>query len=198
MLGFFLVAVLFVGLVTAVVRLAGLGVRRDLPERNELALTGLFVALVLLAWWFLTRGEHFEDRLVNVTILPSPLEMLKAFVPLHLDQALVRNALTSIERNNHAYGLNKVGLERRGFTPAQLKALRHAYRLLQHSKLNTSDALAAIRSTLLESESPEPKSLEPDIRPSQCLDFAFVALKQRVKIVVRGRGCLHVLFDRPT
>ena len=33
-------------------------------------------------------------------------------------------SLTSIERNNHAYGLNKVGLERRGFTPAQIKQLR--------------------------------------------------------------------------
>jgi UDP-N-acetylglucosamine acyltransferase len=42
-----------------------------------------------------------------------------------------------------------VGLERRGFTPAQLKALRQAYRLLQASKLNTSDALSAIRETLL-------------------------------------------------
>jgi UDP-N-acetylglucosamine acyltransferase len=60
-------------------------------------------------------------------------------------------SLTSIERNNHAYGLNKVGLERRGFAPSQLRALRQAYRLLQASKLNTSDALAAIRATLAES-----------------------------------------------
>src|SRR6058998_1751622 len=98
MLGFFLFAVVSVALLTAVVRLTGLGVRQDLPRRNELLLTGLFVALVLVAWWVLTRGERFEDRLVNVTILPSPVEMLKAFVPLHLDQALVRNALTSIAR----------------------------------------------------------------------------------------------------
>ena len=68
-----------------------------------------------------------------------------------ITQDVLPYSLTSIERNNHAYGLNKVGLERRGFTPAQLKALRHAYRLLQHSKLNTTDALAAIRSTLAES-----------------------------------------------
>jgi UDP-N-acetylglucosamine acyltransferase len=57
-------------------------------------------------------------------------------------------SLTSIERNNHAYGLNKVGLERRGFTPQQLKELRTAYRTLLASKLNTSDALAAIRETI--------------------------------------------------
>ncbi len=62
-----------------------------------------------------------------------------------ITQDVLPYSLTSIERNNHAYGLNKVGLERRGFTPDQLKQLRHAYRLLQASKLNTTDALAAIR-----------------------------------------------------
>jgi UDP-N-acetylglucosamine acyltransferase len=62
-----------------------------------------------------------------------------------ITQDVLPYSLTSIERNNHAYGLNKVGLERRGFTSEQLKALRQAYRLLQHSKLNTADALAAIR-----------------------------------------------------
>ncbi len=67
-----------------------------------------------------------------------------------ITQDVLPYSLTCIERNNHAYGLNKVGLERRGFTPAQLKQLRHAYRLLQASKLNTSDALAAIRATLSE------------------------------------------------
>ncbi|MCU1323298.1 MAG: acyl-(acyl-carrier-protein)--UDP-N-acetylglucosamine O-acyltransferase [Acidobacteriaceae bacterium] len=67
-----------------------------------------------------------------------------------ITQDVLPYSLTSIERNNHAYGLNKVGLERRGFTPAQIKQLRAAYRLLQASKLNTSDALAAIRETLAE------------------------------------------------
>ncbi len=71
-----------------------------------------------------------------------------------ITQDVLPYSLTSIERNNHAYGLNKVGLERRGFTPSQLKALRQAYRLLQHSKLNTTDALAAIRATLAESAIP--------------------------------------------
>ena len=65
-----------------------------------------------------------------------------------ITQDVLPYSLTSIERNNHAYGLNKVGLERRGFTPQQIKGLRHAYRLLQASKLNTTDALAAIRATL--------------------------------------------------
>jgi len=42
----------------------------------------------------------------------------------------------------------KVGLERRGFTPQQLKELRTAYRTLLASKLNISDGLAAIRETI--------------------------------------------------
>jgi UDP-N-acetylglucosamine acyltransferase len=65
-----------------------------------------------------------------------------------ITQDVLPYSLTSIERNNHAYGLNKVGLERKGFTPQQLKELRHAYHLLLASKLNTTDALAAIRETI--------------------------------------------------
>ena len=74
-----------------------------------------------------------------------------------ITQDVLPYSLTSIERNNHAYGLNKVGLERRGFSPAQIKQLRHAYRLLQSSKLNTTEALAAIRATLSESSEREEK-----------------------------------------
>ena len=65
-----------------------------------------------------------------------------------ITQNVLPYSLTSIERNNHAYGLNKVGLERKGFTPQQLKELRAAYRTLLASKLNISDALAAIRETI--------------------------------------------------
>jgi NitT/TauT family transport system permease protein len=104
-LRFFLVALGFVVLLTLVVRLTGLGVRQGLARQKELLLTGIFVALVLAVWWFLTRGARFEDRLVNVTILPSPMEMLKAFGPLHVEQALVRNALTSIERISLGFAL---------------------------------------------------------------------------------------------
>jgi UDP-N-acetylglucosamine acyltransferase len=65
-----------------------------------------------------------------------------------ITQDVLPFSLTSIERNNHAYGLNKVGLERKGFTPQQLKELRAAYRTLLASKLNIADALAAIRETI--------------------------------------------------
>jgi UDP-N-acetylglucosamine acyltransferase len=69
-----------------------------------------------------------------------------------ITQNVLPYSLTSIERNNHAYGLNKVGLERKGFTPAQLKELRAAYKLLQASKLNTTEAVAAIREKISSGE----------------------------------------------
>ncbi len=62
-----------------------------------------------------------------------------------ITQDVLPYSLTSVRRENRAFGLNKVGLERRGFTPEELKQLRAAYRLLQVSKLNTSQALAAIQ-----------------------------------------------------
>jgi UDP-N-acetylglucosamine acyltransferase len=69
-----------------------------------------------------------------------------------ITQDVLPYSLTSIERNNHAYGINKVGLERKGFTPEEIKQLRAAYRLLQHSKLNTTEALAAMREKIAAGE----------------------------------------------
>ena len=65
-----------------------------------------------------------------------------------ITQDVLPYSLTSVRRENRAFGLNKVGLERRGFTPAELKQLREAYRLLQVSHLNTTQALEAIRAKL--------------------------------------------------
>jgi UDP-N-acetylglucosamine acyltransferase len=52
---------------------------------------------------------------------------------------------TSAERGTSAYGLNAVGLERRGFTKERIKKLHHAYKVLLASKLNTSQALATLK-----------------------------------------------------
>ena len=53
---------------------------------------------------------------------------------------------TVSERNTKAYGPNVLGLERKGFTPQQIKHIKKAFRLLQQSKLNTSQAVEAIKS----------------------------------------------------
>ena len=42
------------------------------------------------------------------------------------------------------FGVNTIGLSRRGFTPDTITQLRHAYRYLLQSKLNTTRALAQI------------------------------------------------------
>lgn len=55
-------------------------------------------------------------------------------------------ARTVGSRPARVFGLNIIGLRRRGFSDDTLKRLRGAYRCLLHSKLNTSQALARIES----------------------------------------------------
>jgi len=52
---------------------------------------------------------------------------------------------TSAERGTSAYGLNAVGLERRGFSKERIKKLHHAYKVLLASKLNTSQAIEKLK-----------------------------------------------------
>jgi len=49
------------------------------------------------------------------------------------------------KRDAKAYGINSVGLERRGFSRERIRKIHHAYRLLLSSKLNTSQALAKLK-----------------------------------------------------
>jgi UDP-N-acetylglucosamine acyltransferase len=65
-----------------------------------------------------------------------------------ITQDVLPYSLTSVERNNHVYGLNKVGLERRGFTADDLRELSSAMRLLMSRKRNTTQALEAIHDML--------------------------------------------------
>ncbi len=84
-----------------------------------------------------------------------------------ITQDVLPYSLTSVERNNHAYGLNKVGLERKGFTPEQIKQLRSALRLLTGSKLNTSQALEAIQARLAEGADDHVRYLADFVASSQ-------------------------------
>ena len=72
-----------------------------------------------------------------------------------ITQDVLPFSLTSISRDNHAYGLNKVGLERRGFTAEELKELRAAYRVLVGGKKNVSQALEELRGRLAAGEAGE-------------------------------------------
>ena len=55
------------------------------------------------------------------------------------------------ERETKSFGMNSIGLERKGFSEERRKALQRAFRLLLRSKLNTSQALAKMRSEFADS-----------------------------------------------
>jgi UDP-N-acetylglucosamine acyltransferase len=52
---------------------------------------------------------------------------------------------TSAARDAQAYGLNAIGLERREFSQERIRKIRHAYKVLLTSKLNTSQALEKLK-----------------------------------------------------
>jgi UDP-N-acetylglucosamine acyltransferase len=68
---------------------------------------------------------------------------------------VVKDALPfALTVGNHAkcYGLNKVGVRRRGYSRETIAALHHAFHLLLSSKLNTTQALARIREEIQNSD----------------------------------------------
>jgi UDP-N-acetylglucosamine acyltransferase len=56
------------------------------------------------------------------------------------------------ERDTKTYGVNTIGLERKGFSEERLKVLQRAFRLLLRSKMNTTQALAEMRKSLSDSD----------------------------------------------
>ncbi|HTZ57416.1 MAG TPA: acyl-ACP--UDP-N-acetylglucosamine O-acyltransferase [Acidobacteriaceae bacterium] len=62
-----------------------------------------------------------------------------------ITQDVLPFSLTSAKRETHAYSLNRIGLQRSGFSEQQVRALHHAYRVLLAGKLNTSQALERLR-----------------------------------------------------
>jgi UDP-N-acetylglucosamine acyltransferase len=66
-----------------------------------------------------------------------------------ITQDVLPFSLTSAKRETHAYGLNKVGLERRGFSSDRLRSIARAFRVLLAGRLNTTQALDRIRGEIL-------------------------------------------------
>ncbi len=81
---------------------------------------------------------------------------------------VVKDALPfALTVGNHAkcYGLNKVGMRRRGHTRETLNALHHAFHLLLSAKLNTTQAIERIRNEI--KDSPEVEELVRFVETSQ-------------------------------
>lgn len=64
-------------------------------------------------------------------------------------------SLTSATREGHAFSINKVGMERRGFSKEQLRRLHQAYRTLLAARLNTAQALEKLKAESTRSEEVE-------------------------------------------
>ncbi|MGB2751981.1 MAG: acyl-ACP--UDP-N-acetylglucosamine O-acyltransferase [Pyrinomonadaceae bacterium] len=81
---------------------------------------------------------------------------------------VVKDAMPyAIIQGNHAkcYGLNRLGVKRRGYSKDTIEKLNHAFHLLLSSKLNTSQAVERIRSEI--SVSPEVDLLTKFIESSK-------------------------------
>jgi UDP-N-acetylglucosamine acyltransferase len=63
-----------------------------------------------------------------------------------ITQDVLPFSMTSAARDTHAYGINKVGLERRGFSQERIARIHRAYKILLASRMNTSQALAKLKS----------------------------------------------------
>lgn len=62
-----------------------------------------------------------------------------------ITQDVLPFALVVTERGAKTFGVNKVGLERRGFSKAEIQALRKGFRILTKSGLNLDQAVERIR-----------------------------------------------------
>ena len=63
-----------------------------------------------------------------------------------ITQDVLPFSMTSAARDTHAYLINKVGLERRGFSQERIARIHRAYKILLASRMNTSQALAKLKS----------------------------------------------------
>ena len=84
--------------VASTVRRKWFPIRGQIGVVSSIVLGVLCVALVFGLWWFVTRGEPAETRIVSPQALPSPSETFATFSQLWFDRQLTRNTLTTLGR----------------------------------------------------------------------------------------------------
>jgi UDP-N-acetylglucosamine acyltransferase len=67
-------------------------------------------------------------------------------------QDVLPYSLTSARRETHSFGLNKVGLSRRGFSEEKMRKLHAAFRALLSGKMNTSQAIEKIKASEMDDD----------------------------------------------
>ena len=76
------------------------------PPRMTRRLVGAGAAgVVVLAWWAATYGAGPEDRLISPVILPSPVEVARAFPVLLNERALLQSIAATLKRVLIGFGL---------------------------------------------------------------------------------------------
>jgi len=98
MLIFFFSIVGLVAVLTGLILFLKWHVKAPVSRQTEVLLTCAFLGLALGAWWYVTKGDRVEDRILSPLILASPMEVFLQFPQLHTHQALVRNAMVSFTR----------------------------------------------------------------------------------------------------
>lgn len=73
-------------------------IRGKISTFSSILLGLLCVATVFGLWWFVTRGEQAEMRMVSPQALPSPSETFETFSQLWFERELTRNTLTTLGR----------------------------------------------------------------------------------------------------
>ncbi len=64
---------------------------------------------------------------------------------------IVKDALPfAVSQGNHAkcYGLNRLGMKRRGYAKETIEKIHHAFHLLLNAKLNTTQAVEKIKAEI--------------------------------------------------
>jgi NitT/TauT family transport system permease protein len=82
-----------------------LRLRGEIHPLVALALSVLCIALCLAAWWFVTRGETGEERIISPAALPSPAETFASFRSLWFERALTRNVFVTLRRVAEGFAL---------------------------------------------------------------------------------------------
>ena len=75
------------------------------PLAVRQAAGAIAVALVVLAWWFCTRGAIPEERIISPSAFPSPAEVIRGFPSLVSERNLVGGIAASLSRVFLGFGL---------------------------------------------------------------------------------------------
>lgn len=82
-----------------------------------------------------------------------------------IKQNVLPYSITACDHKVEVYGANRIGLERRGYSPDAIEPLQNTFRILTRSGLNTTQALCRIEEEVVQSA--EVKELLEFIRTSQ-------------------------------